>query len=280
MYNTTATAGSDEETYEDSKISVTFEYKQIFQRAYPDDAQTATVNQLRLMNPEDEHDVIALSEFASIFFQDCDDTDTIESYNYIAIETAFEDKIVLTDASVAEAISVTDGEDEHDETKRQLIIEYACVDQWAVGTVTDGIPSSDLPLYSTPEEQADFYNENGTEPEFTVFSQLTSIGFLQGYSIMTFYTGIVVLMGSMFRPILMSYTCRAFVFEATYPDPILRLCESVHLARYQRDLMGEEQNYRLLQEILRSPELLKSLTGSCLKGTKEDKDAYWAPEDK
>lgn len=32
------------------------------------------------------------------------------------------------------------------------------------------------------------------------------------------------------------------------------------------DLVSEEERYRMLQEIMRSPELLKALTGSSLKG--------------
>lgn len=48
---------------------------------------------------------------------------------------------------------------------------------------------------------------------------------------------------------------------------MLRLCESVHLARAKGDLVTEEFNFRMLQDILRSPELLHHLTGSNMKAT-------------
>ena len=39
------------------------------------------------------------------------------------------------------------------------------------------------------------------------------------------------------------------------------------MKRHEEDLYMEEENYRCLQEIVRSPELFKALTGSCLAGS-------------
>jgi hypothetical protein len=39
------------------------------------------------------------------------------------------------------------------------------------------------------------------------------------------------------------------------------------MRRHEEDLIGEEECYRMVQEIVRSPEFLKQLTGSSLKGT-------------
>ncbi len=39
------------------------------------------------------------------------------------------------------------------------------------------------------------------------------------------------------------------------------------MRRHEEDLIGEEECYRMLQEIIRSPELLKAITGSSLKGS-------------
>jgi len=44
------------------------------------------------------------------------------------------------------------------------------------------------------------------------------------------------------------------------------LIHAVVLHQHEEDLVGEEECYRMLQEILRSPELYKLLSGSCLKG--------------
>jgi hypothetical protein len=39
------------------------------------------------------------------------------------------------------------------------------------------------------------------------------------------------------------------------------------MKRHEEDLIGEEELYRLLQEIIRQPEFIKAITGSCLKGS-------------
>ena len=41
-------------------------------------------------------------------------------------------------------------------------------------------------------------------------------------------------------------TNRAFIYESNYTDPMLRLCESIHLSRARLDLKMEEENWRLL----------------------------------
>ena len=38
------------------------------------------------------------------------------------------------------------------------------------------------------------------------------------------------------------------------------------MKRHEEDFCGEEEAYRILQEIIRSPELFKALTGSSLRG--------------
>ena len=68
------------------------------------------------------------------------------------------------------------------------------------------------------------------------------------------------------RPVFLYNTWRGYVYETTTPDPIIKVIECCHLKRHEEDLVGEEEAYRLLQEIIRSPELIKVLSGSCLKG--------------
>jgi hypothetical protein len=63
---------------------------------------------------------------------------------------------------------------------------------------------------------------------------------------MTFYTGIVLVLGMYLRPVFIWTSNRAFIYEITHPDPMLRLCESVHLYRTRGDLKMEEENFRLL----------------------------------
>ena len=83
---------------------------------------------------------------------------------------------------------------------------------------------------------------------------------------MTFYTGVVIMIGMYMRPVFIFLTNRAFIYECNYPDPMLRLCESIHLSRARGDLKMEEENFRLLQDVIRSPEVLHLLTGSNMKG--------------
>jgi len=96
---------------------------------------------------------------------------------------------------------------------------------------------------------------------------LVSGSILAGFSVKTFYTGVVLIAGSAIRPIFLYGTWIAWVYECTHPDALIKLIESVYMHRHEEDLTGEEENYRMIQEILRSPELFKALTGSNLKGT-------------
>ena len=51
------------------------------------------------------------------------------------------------------------------------------------------------------------------------------------------------------------------------PDPIIKVIEYIYMKRHEEDFYGEEEAYRILQEIVRSPELFKALTGSSLLGS-------------
>ena len=58
----------------------------------------------------------------------------------------------------------------------------------------------------------------------------------------------------------------ASLYELTNPETIIKLIEAVYIHRHEQDLRQEEETYRMLVEIVRSPELFKALTGSTLKG--------------
>jgi hypothetical protein len=96
---------------------------------------------------------------------------------------------------------------------------------------------------------------------------LVSAGFFASLNITTFYTTLTVVIGGKFRIALIFYTFMGFQFEVTYPDAIIKLIEACYMKRHELDLIGEEECYRMLQEIVRQPELMKSLTGTSLKGT-------------
>tara|TARA_B110000285_G_C14897073_1_gene501400 strand:+ start:415 stop:771 length:357 start_codon:yes stop_codon:yes gene_type:complete len=81
------------------------------------------------------------------------------------------------------------------------------------------------------------------------------------------------------RPILIFGTWKGFVYEVTDPMAIIKLCEKCYLARHEENLVEEEEAYRMLQEIIRSPELLKALCGSSLKGPCSPELDKMSPED-
>ena len=118
---------------------------------------------------------------------------------------------------------------------------------------------------------------------------LASSGFFAAYSVTTFYLGVVLLAGTTIRSSLINDFYKAWQYETTMPDTIIKLCEAVVLHRQEVNPIGEEECYRMLQEIVRSVELHKALTGSSLRGSldpvydtirkTEDKDQLLLLED-
>merc|ERR1739848_506303 len=106
-----------------------------------------------------------------------------------------------------------------------------------------------------------------TRIKFTLFSTMVSASIFASFNPTTFYTGVVLIIGTQLRPIFIYGTWTGWVYETTHPDAIIKLIESVYIKRHEEDLIGEEENYRMLQEILRCPELLKAITGTSLKGS-------------
>ena len=105
-----------------------------------------------------------------------------------------------------------------------------------------------------------------TRLTLTLFSVLVSGSLLAAYSPTTFYASIVYVASTTLRPIFIFGSWRGWIYETTNPDPIIKVIECCYMRRHEEDLVGEEEAYRMLQEILRSPELFKALTGSSLKG--------------
>lgn len=162
----------------------------------------------------------------------------------------------------------------HDMQKYDLELEYQCGDRWlarsSVGPNTVPLeikfmkvdPKTCKPLTQEDQKKLDEYLDpkNGsvkleqtgwTRFQFTIFSMLVSGSFLAGFSVKTFYTGVVLIAGSSIRPIFLFGTWRGWIYECTHPDALIKLIESVYMHRHEEDLTGEEETYRILQEILR-----------------------------
>lgn len=149
-------------------------------------------------------------------------------------------KLLLGETSFVEPIFFSLRENEA-YARKNILLTYRCKDQWAISTDNDQFV-------------------------FTVFSHLIPYEEVQGYDILTYYITVIIITGMQIRYFFIYLTPRAFIYEINYPDPMLRLCESVHLCRARGDLKMEDENFRLLCDILRSQELLKLLTGSNMKG--------------
>tara|TARA_B110000285_G_C14884695_1_gene495605 strand:+ start:408 stop:752 length:345 start_codon:yes stop_codon:yes gene_type:complete len=96
---------------------------------------------------------------------------------------------------------------------------------------------------------------------------LVSSSFLASYSLTTFYVGVVFVLGGTVRTSLIWPSYKAWVYEAVETDPVLKLVDYIYNKRYEEDLVGEEEGYRMLREILHTHEFFKSICGSCMRGT-------------
>ena len=116
--------------------------------------------------------------------------------------------------------------------------------------------------------------------KFTLFSMLVSSSFFAAYDVTTFYAGVVLVVGFSVRSVFLWYTFRGWQVETTHPDAIIKTIEAVYMYRHEENLLQEEETYRMVQEIVRQPELLKQITGSSLKGEIEHAFENFSVQDK
>ena len=131
--------------------------------------------------------------------------------------------------------------------------------------VTDFIVENQM----TREEYFEFKREEGPWGPmiFKLFSLKVAGGFLAGYTPIALVAAIVYLLSGNIRFILIFDTWTGFLEEVTTPRSLIRLIESCYIMRHEENLIGEEESYRMLQEIVRQPDLLKHLSGTSLSGS-------------
>lgn len=98
-----------------------------------------------------------------------------------------------------------------------------------------------------------------------VFSDVISTGFFSSTSIMGFYLGVCLTIGTLFRTFVMYKADRIFICDARDPTLVRNLIACIYRARLEQNLKKEEEYFFLLFEILRSPELFKHLTKTSIK---------------
>jgi hypothetical protein len=108
---------------------------------------------------------------------------------------------------------------------------------------------------------------------------LVSSSFLATYSITGFYVGIVLFLGLNLRTMIIWPSYKACWWEAVETDAILRLVDYVNIRRYEGDIVGEEEGYRLLREVIHQSEFFKAICGSCLRGTLDPNQDFLSKEE-
>lgn len=101
---------------------------------------------------------------------------------------------------------------------------------------------------------------------FVLFSMTVPIGFIAGFSPLTFYVAVVYGMSGSVRAIIFN-TWMGFCWEVTNPEPLIKLIECCYIMRHEENLVQEEECYNMLKEIIRQPQLYKELTGTSLAGS-------------
>ena len=86
-----------------------------------------------------------------------------------------------------------------------------------------------------------------------------------GYSLITFYTIIVLGIGQFLRSALQTNSNNIFIKDMPRPDSLLLICEGVLISRMEKNLEREEELFYVLIDVMRSPEILKMITDSSLK---------------
>ena len=85
------------------------------------------------------------------------------------------------------------------------------------------------------------------------------------YSVLTFYISIVLVIGKLIRNVIVIGGNRIFIFEIPNSEALLMLCECVYIYRLRSQLDKEEELYFTFVDIMRSPEMIKAMTGTALK---------------
>ena len=93
---------------------------------------------------------------------------------------------------------------------------------------------------------------------FTISEKYSPMTF--SFSIITFYISVVGLLGRLLRYTLAG-PVNFIMTEMPDPEPIINMCNGIYLSRMTGDLLREEELYYELIDIVRSPEMLKLITG-------------------
>lgn len=77
---------------------------------------------------------------------------------------------------------------------------------------------------------------------------------------------IILGISSFLKPMCMFSTFMGWLYEATHAMIFLKLIDAIYMGRHEKNLKQEEECWRMLQDIVRCPELVKAISGSNCKG--------------
>jgi hypothetical protein len=142
-----------------------------------------------------------------------------------------------------------------DEEVKKEIPEY----EWSL---YDAFRSNNQPIFEE-ERQGGNYGMW----EIVLFNLEIMTSFLAGYTPLVFYSAVVYVNSTLLSTAVRTWTYQAWVIEIARPVAIHRLIEAIHLHKQEENLVAEEETFYLLVEIVRSPELVRAITASRVRGS-------------
>lgn len=101
---------------------------------------------------------------------------------------------------------------------------------------------------------------------FIIIAEKSSgTSFLSSGGVVSFYVTIVLVVGTWIKGFLLAPSEKIFITDMPKPDKLLLICEGILISRLEENLDREEELYYVLIDIVRSPEILKLISGSSLK---------------
>jgi hypothetical protein len=116
------------------------------------------------------------------------------------------------------------------------------------------------------EHDIESKNSNWIRFRIVFINLVVSTSFLARFSMKGFYTMIILGISSFLKPMCMFSTFMGWLYEATHAMIFLKLIDAIYMGRHEKNLKQEEECWRMLQDIVRCPELVKAISGSNCKG--------------
>ncbi|KAL4512199.1 hypothetical protein ABPG72_005201 [Tetrahymena utriculariae] len=88
---------------------------------------------------------------------------------------------------------------------------------------------------------------------------------LQGLSIITIYTSVILVIGKLIKSVFSGDIQLLMFTDQPHSDKLIKICDAIAYSRTERDLIKENLLYWELIDLMRSPEVVKMLTGSYSK---------------